>query len=406
MQNAITQSWIIKYEPKTEKEIIGQDEALKQLDNFITSYKKQKKKAAFIYGPSGCGKTILAKVLARKHNLELIEVNASDYRTKEQIEERIGNAIKQQSLFSVGKLILIDEIDGLSGMKDRGALTTIADLMKDSKFPIICTATDPYDQKFSGFRAKTMLIECNTLDHNTIAIMLKFICDKEKIKYEELALKGLARRSGGDMRAAINDLQGLATNGSITQKQLEELSERLHMESMPNALIKVFKNSDPKVALSAFDNVSEDTDQQFLWISENLPKEYEKKDLARAYDHVSRADVFRGRISRWQHWRFLTYINTFLTAGIATAKDAKSKGFVQYSPTMRLIKIWQANMKYQKRKAIAKKIAERTHASTSDVIQSMLPYLKETFKNIDKEKKQSLIEELDLDSEEVEWLEK
>ena len=54
----------------------------------------QKKKAAFLYGPSGCGKTILVKALAKKHNLELIEVNASDYRTKEQIEEKVGNATR------------------------------------------------------------------------------------------------------------------------------------------------------------------------------------------------------------------------------------------------------------------------------------------------------------------------
>src|SRR3989344_1915177 len=226
MQNAITQSWIIKYEPKTEKEIIGQDEAVKQLDHFIKSYKTQKKKAAFIYGPSGCGKTILAKVLARKHNLELIEVNASDYRTKEQIEEKIGNALKQQSLFSTGKIILIDEIDGLSGMKDRGALTTIADLMKDSKFPIICTAMDPYDQKFSGFRAKAQMIECNSVAAQDIFIFMKSICEKEKITYDEFALKNLSRRSGSDVRASINDLQGLAIRGNITKENVDELSER------------------------------------------------------------------------------------------------------------------------------------------------------------------------------------
>src|SRR3990167_3228102 len=202
----MAESWIIKYEPKSEAEVIGQEKALEQLNLFIQNYKMQKKKAAFLYGPSGCGKTILVKALAKKHNLELIEVNASDYRTKEQIEEKVGNAIKQQSLFSTGKLILIDEIDGLSGVKDRGALTALADLMSTSSFPILCTAFDPYDQKFSGFRGKTQLIACKELSHTDIAKVLETLCKKENISYEDLALKGLARRSGGDLRAAINDL--------------------------------------------------------------------------------------------------------------------------------------------------------------------------------------------------------
>lgn len=42
----------------------------------------------------------------------------------------------------------------------------------------------------------------------------------------------------------------------------------------------------------------------FLWIEENIPYEYKGEELARAYDALSIADVFRGRIHRQQHWRF------------------------------------------------------------------------------------------------------
>ncbi|MBS3128914.1 replication factor C large subunit [Candidatus Woesearchaeota archaeon] len=401
----MSQSWIIKYEPKTTEDIAGQEDALLSLDIFIKNYKTQKKKAAFLYGPSGCGKTILAKVLAKKHNLELIEVNASDYRTKDQIQEKVGNAIKQQSLFSTGKLILIDEIDGLSGVKDRGALTALADLMSTSSFPILCTAFDPYDQKFSGFRGKTQLIACKELSHTDIAKVLETLCKKENISYEDLALKGLARRSGGDLRAAINDLQGLAMQGTITTKHLEDLDARYHIESMPQALIKVFKNKDPHIALQAFEYVQEDIDQQFLWIDENLPQEYQGKALAEAYTSLSRADVFRGRISRWQHWHFLTSINALITAGVAAAKEEKPKSFTPYKPTMRLLKIWQANMKYQKRKAIAKKIAEYTHCSPYDALQSTLPFFTAIFKNYNPEQKKKMMELLDFDEDEKNWLE-
>ena len=69
--------------------------------------------------------------------------------------------------------------------------------------------------------------------------------------------------------------------------------------------LRFYKSTDPNVAITAFENVEEKLDQQLLWIDENLPKEYTKpEDLAKAYDKLSKADVFNRRIRRWQHYRF------------------------------------------------------------------------------------------------------
>src|SRR3989338_1710107 len=111
-----------KYSPKTIKGIVGQDESLKQLSDFVVNYQKQKKKAAFIYGPTGSGKTCSAHAIGKGLNLEIIEVNASDFRNADGINSILGGALRQQSLFSVGKLILVDEVDGLAGNPDRGGV--------------------------------------------------------------------------------------------------------------------------------------------------------------------------------------------------------------------------------------------------------------------------------------------
>ena len=102
------QPLINKYPPKTEKEIIGQDENLKQLKNFIVNFKKSKKKSALIYGQSGTGKTSAVYAIANDFGYEVIEVNASDFRNADQINQKVGNAIKQRSLFAKGKIILVD----------------------------------------------------------------------------------------------------------------------------------------------------------------------------------------------------------------------------------------------------------------------------------------------------------
>ena len=137
------QPFTIKYQPKKIGEIIGQDTAIKNLKNFVVNFKRQKKNAALLYVPSGVGKTISVHALANELNLEILEVNASDVRNAEQINSLVGSAVGQMSLFSKGKIILVDEIDGLSGMKDRGGLLAITKLIEKSSFPMILTMTNP-----------------------------------------------------------------------------------------------------------------------------------------------------------------------------------------------------------------------------------------------------------------------
>jgi len=396
---------IKKYSPKSTKEIIGQQEAIVQLQSFILNYKKQKKKAALLYGPTGTGKTATAYILAKENNLEIFELNASDFRNKEQINQKLGSAINQQSLFSRGKLILVDELDGLSGTKDRGGIPEIIKLMQKSSFPVLLTVENPYDKKFSSLRSKTIMIGFNPISAKDMLPFLKDICKKEKLSIDESSLKSIARRSGGDLRATLNDLEIISSMKEITPESLEELGIREKEETIIEALLKIFKSTDPKIAIEAFNYVNEDIGQQMLWLDENLPKEYEKPaDLARAYDKLSKADIFQRRIRRWQHWRFLVYINALITAGVAVSKDEKYNKFTQYKPTGRILKMWWAKQKSMKKKAIAEKIAENTHTSKKEILKSF-PYFHVMFKK-DKQLSKNLTEELDLDKEQVTWLKK
>jgi replication factor C large subunit len=390
----------IKHQPKKLSEVIGQDSSLSSIKNYVLNYKKQKKKAALLYGPTGTGKTSSVYALAKELNLELIEINASDTRNKDQIEQKVGSASKQMSLFSKGKIILVDEIDGLAGRQDRGGIPTLIRLIKTSTFPFILTTTNPWDTKLSSLRNKSDLIKFDSLDTKALFTILNNISKKESLQTPEKTLKTLARISAGDARAAITDLETIA----YEKENIEELGEREKQESIKTALTKIFKTTDPNIAITAFDNVKEDLNQQLLWIDENLPKEYEKpEDLARAYDKLSKADVFSRRIRRWQHWRFLIYINALITAGIAVSKDQKYKKFVDYKPTGRILKLWWAKQKSMKKKAIAKKIADHTHTSTKNII-PQIDYFKTIFKN--KEMATKLTKQLDLSKEEVEWLKK
>ncbi|MEM4368255.1 MAG: AAA family ATPase, partial [Candidatus Anstonellales archaeon] len=139
--------WTQKYQPKNTKEIVGQEKAKESFLKWIKNWKSGGK-AALIYGPNGVGKTSLVYAYAKENGLDVIELNASDYRTAQKIDEVIGASVKQQSLFKKGKIFLIDEIDGLSS-EDKGGANEIVKIIKESNYPIIFIANDPWDKKIS-----------------------------------------------------------------------------------------------------------------------------------------------------------------------------------------------------------------------------------------------------------------
>lgn len=393
-----------KYRPKNLSEVQGHDKAAQQALAYVRDYKRQRKKGMLLHGPPGVGKTSLAYAVAGELGLEVVEVNASDVRNADAIKTIVGAAMQQQSLFSTGKIILFDEVDGLSGTKDRGGIAALTDLMKTSAHPVLLTANDPWDKKFATLRKYVELVELGSLPYPSVNAVLRRVAEAEGIAYEEQALKTLARRAGGDLRGALTDLQTAGQDKLIDAADLDNLGERRKAETMHTALQRILKGRDPALARQAVDSVDENLDDVFLWVEENIPREYTKaEDLACAFDHLSRADVHRGRIRRWQHWRFLVYVIDEMCAGVALAKKERYPGFVKYQRTQRLLKIWRANQANAKRNAIAKKVADKTHTSTKVARESTLPYLARMLKS---DSRHGLVDAFDLASEEVEWLAK
>jgi len=386
-----------KYAPQSLNDF-SQKEVLAKLQLFLSTFKKQKKKAILLYGLTGTGKTSMIHLLANQLNWEVVEVNASDVRNAEGINSTLLSAAKQRSLFCSGKILLVDEVDGIAGQSDRGGVTALAAVMKETSFPMILTANDPFDQKFSSIRKLAMLIEFPAPSPAEIASLLIKIATQENLKFDEKALRSLARRCAGDMRAALTDLQ-ILSHASITHDAIKLLGERDKSEEMAQALVRVLKQSDPKIALTAFEHVDEELDDAFLWLEENLPKEYTNPaDLARALEMVSRADVFRGRIMNRQHWRFLAHENDLLTAGVACAKDAPYRTSIEYKRSERILKLWIAKQKYAMRLSIAGKVAELCHCSTRRAVQDTLPFLRTIAKKYD------IASALELDEEQAAWL--
>ncbi len=346
-----------KYRIKKYFDIIKQDPAVDEVKKFIKEFPK--KKALILYGPAGTGKTSLALAAAKENDLEVLELNSSDLRNRAQLEIVLKPATEQMSLFKKGKILLVDEVDGVTGT-DIGGIAELMRLVETTKFPMIMTCNDVWQSKLSQLRQKCKIVEMKALQTITIVEILRRVADNEGIKKDISFLNKIAIKSQGDIRAALNDLQSYA-GGDISE--VDTLERRDVEDNIFNILKKIFKERQP--FLDIFDSTKMSLDEILLWLEENIPKEYKNEALAKAYYALGKADVFRGRIYKNQSWRFLIYQNIFQSAGISFAKtNSMPQSFTKYEPPKRILKIWLNNQKMEKKKTISKKYAKYVHCST------------------------------------------
>lgn len=349
-----------KYRAKKYSDLIGQEKAVEEIKKFLKEFPK--KKAIVLHGPAGTGKTSLALAAARENNLEVLELNSSDLRNRKKLESILRPASIQKSLFKQGKIILMDEVDGVTGT-DIGGIPELIRIIGITQFPIIMTCNDIWQSKLSPVRSKSKLVEMKLLTQQRILSLLERVCNQEKLAKNPNMLKQIALKSQGDVRAALNDLQSYSHGENFI---VDPAEKRNVEESIFVVLKKLFKER--KDSLNLFDTTSLSIDEIFLWIEENIPKEYKNKALVKAYYALSKADVFRGRIYKNQSWRFLLYQNAFQSAGVSYAKPYPLAGFTLYSKPRRVLKIWLNNQKTAQKKSISKKYAKFVHCSIKRVM--------------------------------------
>ena len=353
--------WTEKYRPRRLEELVGNEEGRAKLLLWLRKWKRGAK-AALLVGPPGTGKTTTVHLVADKMGLQLVELNASDSRTKEKLSRKVGEAIASTSLFGGTSLIFLDEVDGLAGRADYGAIDFIKDAVRRSESPVVMAANDPDSDEVRKLGSATSKIEFRKPAPQDVAMRLEEVAKKEGIPVEKEEILRIAGAANGDLRAAINFLQ----SGNPAMKD-----EELTAAESVNAF---FDAGDDKAALRALRAYPGQPREKIRDIFTAVVRSrVHEERRATALDVLSRADVIMGRIMRGKDWRLLRYLDPMLGSELRGALgDGGPRYTLDAVPWPLQLRIWNDSRKL---KDIAALAGKREGISQKGFLVEDMPYL-------------------------------
>lgn len=378
--------WIEKHRPRSLEEVVGNRKPVGEVKAFVEQ--RSRGKALLVHGQPGVGKTLSVQLAAAQLGFDLLQIAAADERGKEALAS-YASVVKTRSLFHKGRVILIDEVDALSG-RDRGAAKAVIDLIKASHFPVILIANDPYHPKLRSLRRYCSLVKFSKVPSPSVEKRLREVCDQEGVEVEEGVLKALARFSEGDLRSALLDLQTAVSQQRLTMKDLERVGFRERASAIFNSLPTLFRSGRVETGRKLLWESDQDPDEVFWWLENNAHLEFQGERLARALDVLAKANVMRGRVIKNQQWALKGYM-VDLMAGVSVFSEGGYR-YVPYKAPDRFIHLGRTKARRAALQDVCSRLGRRLHCSPARVRKDYLPYLKMMLETSD----------LNLDPEDVE----
>jgi replication factor C large subunit len=364
--------WSEKYRFKNIEQFIGNEQSRSDVLRWIKNWIKGTK-PLIIIGPQGTGKTSFVTSLASFFNYDLIELNASDFRNKSNLESIINPLLSNNSILGKKLLLFLDEVDGISGRDDSGGLNFLISTLKNSNIPIIMAANSK-NSRIKEIIKNSKMVEFYPLSPFSSYLLLQNLLTVEGISLELDQKLVLIEKSNGDIRSLLNlvqsklqgDYESLQNNSKVLS--VEDCVNLFFSTETVSQLKRVLIQSDILYLSPKFGSTPEERMRDIVYALFSSIVANEKKislvDIAKVLDALSQFDLYVNKIYKNREWHLLRYANDMLISKLFDITRGLPIKYSQYNIPFPLI--GSIFIRGQSTRMVGKLLSKIFHTNSSD----------------------------------------
>lgn len=376
--------WSEIYRPARAQDMIGNEDERLTVMKWLSAWVSGSK-PLLLLGPPGVGKTTLVHALARQLDYDLIEMNASDTRNRDQLELLITPILENTSVFGKKILLFLDEVDGISGREDTGGIESILRLMKKPSIPVIMAANNK-DAKIKELAKLSKTIQFNAVTPRLLMLLLDSVIKDQGKKMSTSDKSAIVDKAHGDIRLLLNILQAKISgyDKTATSNAEIDIAEAINgffgaenEDAARSFLLSADANyPDPRFGVSTEERRK---DMLGALFSSTVSSRIDLLTIADMLDVLSKVDMIVGRTGRKRQWSLLRYVDYIIAKDLFEKGHNKPIKYNQYS--MRWDVMGPVFARSRSLKPLLDELARATHTSTSTFGSFYMPYLIEIIIN-------------------------
>jgi len=234
--------WVEKYRPKTLSDVVGQPNITARLKSYV---EKRNVPNMMFSGSAGIGKTSCAIAMARElfgdgFTQNFLELNASDERGIDVVRNTIKDFARTLAFNADFKIIFLDEADALTSDAQQALRRTMEKYTKTARFILSCNYSS---RIIEPIQSRCVIFRYTPLQAEAIKGKLQEIAKIEKLELGDKAADAIIYVASGDMRKAVNVLQGSAFLGKkIEEETVYNVSSRARPDEIKQMIQLAFKH--------------------------------------------------------------------------------------------------------------------------------------------------------------------
>ncbi|EFO24140.1 ATPase [Loa loa] len=400
--------WVDKYKPTNVKHLVGQNgekspmnKLLGWLRNWANNHLgvggKQKKarpppwlaqsdgttfKAVMLSGPPGVGKTTCAVMACKELKLRYVEKNASDVRNKKALEAQTSEVIgceqiddyfngsvahKINTSNEITHVLIMDEVDGMSGNDDRAGIAELIQMIKQTLIPIICICNDRQSQKMRSLVNYCFDVRFQRPRVEQIRARLLTIACQEHLKVDKEEMDEIIEAAQHDVRQSIYNLQLLSSSGNGKEVQSKDAAVN------PFEAARRLLNTDTKT-WEKQQMFFVDPSIMPLFVQENYPFVHNSKmstierlsALRKAANSISEGDIIDRIIRTTGAWTLLNEQAFFSSVAPTFCMNGYMKGMINFPSWL------GKNSTFNKRQRLLRQLTTHTYLRTFAAVYPMV----------------------------------